>query len=386
MTAVPPVALVTYSTKPRGGVVHTLALGEALHRLGHDVRVVALGDPEAGFFRAVEVPATVVPAPAAEGSLEEKVERNTQALAESLCRIGPSYPVLHAQDCIAARAVTRARQGGLRSVSVRTVHHVDDFCSAVLMDCQRQAILEPDVVLTVSEHWRVLLAADYGVKARVVRNGVDAGRFSRVPPDVAEGMRQRWGVRGHLVLSVGGIEPRKGSAQLVRALSLLADRLPSRPVLAVLGGHSFQDHRAYRQSVLDDLPGLGLEIGRDVLELGMVPDADVPIWYAAADVLAFPSTKEGFGLAVIEAMSAGLPVVTTDLPVFREYLTPGVDALMVPVGNPEALAAALERAISDEGVRATLRAGGRGVAARFTWEASARDHAQLYARLACEPR
>ena len=94
-------------------------------------------------------------------------------------------------------------------------------------------------------------------------------------------------------------------------------------MLAVVGGHSFQDYRAYRDRVLASLPGLGLRLDDDVVLLGTVPDAELPAWYAAADVLAFPSTKEGWGLAVLEAMSAGLPVVASDLPVFREYLHPG---------------------------------------------------------------
>ena len=59
----PEVVLLTYSTRPRGGVVHTLALAEALHRLGEPVHLMALGDPKAGFFRAVQVPYTIVPAP-----------------------------------------------------------------------------------------------------------------------------------------------------------------------------------------------------------------------------------------------------------------------------------------------------------------------------------
>jgi len=125
-----------------------------------------------------------------------------------------------------------------------------------------------------------------------------------------------------LVLSVGGIEPRKGSDTLVRALAVLA-REGLRPVLAVVGGHSFQDHRAYREAVLAELPVLGLELGVDVVPVGTVADDDMSAWYADADILAFPSVKEGFGLAVLEAMSAGVPVVTSDLPVFREYLVGG---------------------------------------------------------------
>jgi glycosyltransferase involved in cell wall biosynthesis len=104
-------------------------------------------------------------------------------------------------------------------------------------------------------------------------------------------------------------------------------------------------------------------------------------WYGAADVLAFPSVKEGFGLAVLEAMSAGLPVVTSDLPVFREYLVPDRDALLVGLGDVEGLAGALLSVLQDGGRRAALVRAGRAVADRFTWQESARRHLQVYAGL-----
>lgn len=360
--------------------MHTLALADALYDLGHPVQVLALGDPGAGFFRPVRAPVTIVPGPPGGGSLEEKVAASIDALTASLSRIDAD--VLHAQDCISARAAARVRDGGASVTVVRTVHHVDDFTSAVLMDCQREAILEPDVVLAVSEVWRRTLQTDYGVPAEVVPNGVDVERYAAASRLRAVELRRSVGAGERpLVLSVGGIEPRKGSDTLVRALSVLV-RQGVRPVLTVVGGHSFQDHRAYQEAVLAQLPELGLELGVDVVMVGTVADDDMPAWYAAADVLAFPSVKEGFGLAVLEAMSAGVPVVTSDLPVFREYLVADRDALLVPVGDVAELTAALRAALFDERVRARLVAAGAGVARRFTWRASAERHRELYAGLA----
>jgi glycosyltransferase-like protein len=265
---------------------------------------------------------------------------------------------------------------------VRTVHHVDDFSSRVLQDCQRAAILEPDVVLAVTEVWREILAADYGVRASVVPNGVDVARYASGSPRRAAELRASIGaVERPLLLSVGGLEPRKGSDNLVRALAAARRRSGPHPVLAVLGGHSFQDYRAYHDAVLAELPRLGLELGRDVVEVGTVPEADMPAWYRAADALAFPSVKEGFGLAVLEAMSAGLPVVTSDLPVFREYLVPGRDALLVPVGDVEALAEALLAVLTDGDLRVALAAAGRQLVQRYTWAGSARRHLEVYTAL-----
>lgn len=379
-----PVGLVTYSVKPRGGVVHTLALAEALHAAGYPVLVIALGDPAAGFFRPVAAPYTIIAAPPSLPTLEERVFANVDALAAALGPLTAEFGILHTQDCISARAACRVRDGaaGPPPVVVRTVHHVDDFTSPSLIDCQRQAILEPDRILVVSERWREILADEYLTSAEVVHNGVDVARFRSADPDLAAALRQRAGAANRpLILAVGGIEPRKGSDTLMAALRRLQGRPGRRPVLAVVGGHSFQDYREYRDRVLSSLPGLGLRLDDDVVLLGTVPDAELPGWYAAADVLAFPSTKEGWGLAVLEAMSAGLPVVASDLPVFREYLRPGRDALMVPVNDAAALAAALGTVLDDAALADRLRAAGYQVCARFTWDRCAAEHQRIYADL-----
>jgi glycosyltransferase-like protein len=383
-------ALVTHSTKPRGGLVHALGLAEELHRQGHPVQLVALGDPAVGLFRPTAVPHTVLPAPARGGSLEERVFASIDMLAEGLAGLGEEVDILHAQDCIAARAAVRVRDAGTPVSVVRTVHHVDDFTTPVLVTCQRKAILEPDRVLVVSQQWRRILRADYGVEPVVVPNGVDLGRFPRMPPAALAGLRARIGItdaRTFLFLAVGGVEPRKGSGYLFEALGRLRRELAMPVVLAVVGGHSFQDYAAYRDAALDSLPGLGLALGRDVVLLGTIGDEELAGWYQAADALAFPSVKEGWGLAVLEAMSQDLPVIATDLPVFREYLTDHVDALLPTVADAASLASAMRELATDPGLRERLRAGGRALLPRFTWQASARRHLEVYAEVrAASPR
>src|ERR1041384_2926005 len=108
------IALLTYSTRPRGGVVHTLALAEALAALGHDVTVWTLGRG-GGFFRPVDprVRLAVVPFPDHPGeSVGERILRSIALLRASFTP--RAYDVVHAQDCISANAVDRC---------VRTVHH-----------------------------------------------------------------------------------------------------------------------------------------------------------------------------------------------------------------------------------------------------------------------
>lgn len=359
------VAMLTYSTKPRGGVVHTLALAEALAEQGVDVHVFALG--EEGFFRPVKVPHTLFGFTVEGDTLEEKVFACIDAMTAGLAGVAGQYDILHAQDCISARAATQVHPR-----VVRTVHHVDDFTTPVLIDCQRRSIVEPGHVLVVSEHWRRVLLTEYGVAAQVVRNGVDPARIAPITDARRAGLRASVGAQDRfLLLAVGGIEPRKGSKTLFRALGLLRG---DKPVLAVVGGHSFRDHEPYRRQALALLPGLGLDVRR----LGTVSEEELAAWYRSADALAYPSIEEGFGLAVLEAQVADLPVVASDLPVFREFLTHGRDALLPAVGDPVALAAALEQIMTDRDLRATLIQGGRQVVPRFTWAASAARHAEIY--------
>jgi glycosyltransferase-like protein len=385
----PPVLLVCHSTRPRGGLVHTLSLGEALLAQGIDVRLVALGDPAAGLFRPTPLPHSIVAAPPPAPTREERVFDAVDALEAGLAGLCPSgAAVLHAQDCIAARAACRIRDGHVgparpETVVVRTVHHVDDFTTPALIECQQRAILDPDRLLVVSVHWRGLLANDYGVDTTVVRNGVDPDRFGAGTPGERERFRGRAGAGPDtfLVLTVGGIEPRKGSVTLLEAMAGVAVRANGsgpRPVLAVVGGHTFFDYRAYRDAALARLPELGLVEGRDVLLLGTVSEADLGAWYRAADAFAFPSVKEGFGLVVLEALAAGLPVVASDIPVFAEYLEDGHSALLVPPGDSAALAAALGRLAGDPALRRRLADGGRPLVDRFTWAASAAAHREIY--------
>lgn len=382
------IALVSYSTRPRGGVVHTLHLAEALHQLGEHVEIVALGDPDVGWFTDVTVPYTIVPAPPWLPTLEQRVFAAVDTLADALREVAGSHDILHTQDCISARAAARVRDEGRPVTVVRTVHHVDDFTTPALVDCQRQAILEPDEVLVVSRYWRQVLARDYGVVATVVHNGVDADRFAQ-SPEPWSAARLRASVRAAdrpLVLAVGGIEPRKGSMDLFEALASLRREMKTAPVLAIVGGHSFQDHQAYRDRALARAVSLGLVLDHDIVQLGTVIDAELPAWYHAADVLAFPSVSEGWGLAVLEALAAGLPTVVTDIPVFREYLTDGAGVLMTPPSNPAALAGALSAILTDRSLAARLSAAGPAVARRFPWSASAEQHRAVYVRLAPAPR
>lgn len=380
MADFPRVALTTYSTKPRGGVVHTLELAEALRAAGVDTTVVAMGPPGSAFFRKVSAPIEIIEVPAWQDDLEDRVFSWIDAMEIGLKKLSDRFDIVHSQDCISARAAARVRDAGAGFTLVRTVHHVDDFTTQALIDCQRNAILEPDKVLVVSKQWQRQLRDDYGVDATIVTNGVRSERFSRtISPARRAELRKRVGAGDRFMfLAVGGIEPRKGSRHLIDALAQLKRDRENSPMLAVIGGHSFQDYREYREGVLNSLPSLGLELGRDVVLLGTVDDAEFPEWFHAADACAFPSVNEGWGLVILEAASAGLPVVASDIDVFKEFLVNGKDALLTKVGDPQSLAAGMSALLDNPALARRLADNGPHLAARYQWGQTATQHTSIY--------
>jgi glycosyltransferase-like protein len=378
------IALLTYSTRPRGGVVHTLALAEALVALGAavDVWTLARGG-DGGFFRAVDprVGLRMVPFPdVPEESVGRRIVRSIAVLADAFD--GAGYDAVHAQDCISANAVLDAagpggsdRGGSDRGGSdqpakcVRTIHHLDTFTTPELAACHERAVVAPRAHVCVSAAVAAEVERGWGIRPVVIANGVDAARFAAAADDHAA--RRAWGDRlGRYVLAVGGIEPRKGTADLVEAMALVRRARPELS-LVVAGGETLFDYRGYRETVLDRAARLGVS----PQILGPVAHDALPALVAQAEVFAFPSTKEGFGLAALEALAAGVPVVARDLPVLREVLGPAARyAATVDELGAALLAAAGRR-------DATTVARGRALAARRTWADAARAHLALYRRL-----
>lgn len=170
------------------------------------------------------------------------------------------------------------------------------------------------------------------------------------------------------VMAVGTVEPRKDLPGLVDALDLASEAGHRIPLVHV--GPDGWGAEAFAQRVATS--------ATDVRRLGRVSDDDLRDLYAAARLVAYPSVYEGFGFPVLEAMSAGVPVVTTTDPAIAEIA--GDAALLAPVRDTEALAQALVRGWEDEALRSQLIERGAERVERYRWDRCVDGLVDLYRR------
>jgi len=195
-------------------------------------------------------------------------------------------------------------------------------------------------------------------------------------PDTADVVAARLGLPPRYVLAVGTLEPRKGIDVLLEALA--SESGPDLPLVLVgqRGWGSVDSEAATR------LPPDRVRL------LGRVTDPELAVVLHRAAVLAVPSRAEGFGLPLLEAMAAGVPVVHSDAPALVEVA--GGAGATVRREDPAALALALRAVLADPAKAAVMVAAGRARAQRFSWEHAARRvwavHVKLYRARASPPR
>ena len=374
------IAILTHSTNPRGGVVHALELGDALTRLGHAATVFAPDAAGAGFFRPTLCQTSLVDASAVGRNVRVMVEtRVADYLRHFESGENRRFDVWHAQDGISANVLAILK--GRRRISgfARTVHHVDAFDDERLNALQWRGIRAADHLLVVSRAWQKWLAVEHGREACCVGNGVDTKRFSPVPDAADIELRARLALPSGVpvFLAVGGVEERKNTIRILQAFIALRSHAPSARLL-IVGGASLLDHDDYQARFADVLAQSGTA-AEAVTRTGTWPQELMPALYRAATALVFPSTREGFGLVVLEALASGVPVITSRLPPFTEYLGDG-DVLWCDAFDSASIAAAMGRSLGKKR-RGKLIARGRHIAARHGWDATARAHLATYEML-----
>ncbi|MFO7192926.1 MAG: glycosyltransferase family 1 protein [Thermocrispum agreste] len=206
-------------------------------------------------------------------------------------------------------------------------------------------------------------------KLRLITEGVDHDRFRPGDPDQAwHHLMTRYQVRKPFVLFVSSLWRYKNCHGLIEAFARAKPQLGDDMQLVVVGAG--RDAGYVRE--LHDLAGR-LGVAGDVVWIGAIPQAETVWFYRCAEVFAYPSFNETFGLPILEAMATGCPVVTSDVTAMPE--TAGDAALLADPGSPESIAEALIQATKDSNA---LRERGFAHAAKFTWEATAEQTLQVY--------
>ncbi len=213
----------------------------------------------------------------------------------------------------------------------------------------------------------------------VIYDGFDLDGFLARPVEEPAALRARYGIAAtaRVVACIGGIQRRKGQLDLVEAAAPLAREFPDL-VFALAGGAGDAEYLAVLEA---RIAALGIE--SHIRRIGV--EANIRNLLSVSEALVHPSHSEGLGLAILEAMAAGLPVVATRCGGPEELVEDGVSGFLTPVGSPRDLAATLRRVLADpEGARTM----GRAAAARaraFSPGTMARRTEEVYRGLVRPP-
>ena len=305
------------------------------------------------------------------------LEAQYRATVRVARRIGAN--VVHAHWAIPTgpAAVQAARRLGLPSVI--TMHGGDVYVNPsqgydyplrwYVRPTLRWTLRSASALSAITEDCRqhALRAGAPDDSIRIVFNGTDLVRFS--PSDGADKAQETL-YGPHMVFACRQLFPRKGIRFLIEAAAQIKPRFPDLKV--VIAGDGFER---------PELEALAhrLGIGADVTFLGWVANTELPPYYRSAAISVIPSLEEGFGIPAAEAMGCETPVVATDAGGLPEVVEHGVTGLVVPRGDANALAAAMESLLADPVRWRRMGVAGRERVLRlFDWDRTAEQFETIY--------
>jgi phosphatidylinositol alpha-mannosyltransferase len=355
-----------YAWDAPGGVqVHVRELADHLAGRGHEVLIVAPADARTAdrdvrvVGRPVRIPygGKVAPISFSPGSWRR--------IRETLRVFEPD--VVHAHEPLSPSTSMLVVRAATTPV-VATFHagHDRSRLMSAAAPLLRSTFRKLDARIAVSRAAAAFLATAFRAPVEIVPNGIDAGRWARHAVEPIAGLPP-----GRRILWASRLDPQKGFPLLVRAFATLAGEIEDAQLVVVGDG---RDRHA-----VDALPPA---IRERVTMVGAVPNADLPPYHAAADVFVAAATgHESFGVILVEALAAGLPVVATDIAGYREVVRDAIDGILVPPGDAAALAAAVGRVLREPELAARLAAAGPSRAAAFSWDEVAPRIEEIYERV-----
>ncbi|MFZ2420694.1 MAG: glycosyltransferase family 4 protein [Anaerolineae bacterium] len=350
---------------PGGVTKHVIGLAQALERRGHFVRVLAPCSAPPASLAAIGLDGTlqsvsshVLSWPYAGAVSHISVDPRIAGRIRSLLA-ADAFDIMHVHEPLApgvswAALAAAHRYPGMRVVG--TFHAYREGPNR-LYRCVRplwraaMRLLDGHVAVSTATaaFWNQFVNASF----RLIPNGIDAQLLRTVAPE-----RDRLGAH---VLFVGRLEPRKGLDVLLRAWRQV-ERQHADARLTIAGAYTRQDEATYRRQAAE----LAL---RRIRFVGPQSEASLAACYRQADIVCAPARGfESFGLVILEAMAAGVPVVASDIAGYRTLVTPDRDGLLVPAGDDARLATALTALLRDPERRRCLGEQGRLTARRYTWD------------------
>jgi phosphatidyl-myo-inositol alpha-mannosyltransferase len=356
-----------YSWDDAGGVqVHVRELSRRLDAAGHPVLVLAPArrGPRAGepWFspagRPLDIPYNSSNAPI------DPRPWSRRAIAELIAGFGPD--VIHAHEPLTPSTSMWATLEAGPVPVVATFHSAArrslafDLAAPLLRRVARRLSAR----IAVSEAAAAFVRKRIGGAFEVIPNGVDVARFrAAVPAEVGEGTK---------LLFVGRLDARKGFKIAVEAFRIAAASREDLRLIVVGDGP--------QRDLVESLPA---PLRRRVLMVGAVPHVEIPAYYGACDLYLGPAIGgESFGIVLVESMAAGLPLVASDIPGYREVVADGREGLLVPPGDAAAVAAAVDRILGDPALAGRLANAGLARARGYDWSAVTPRIEEIYRRVA----
>ncbi len=284
----------------------------------------------------------------------------------------PGVTLFHATEHLLPR-LTRARSVfTLHDVAYRLYPRYHLLQNRLYLGLMMPRFLaRAEAVICVSEHTRRDALRFYRLdpaKLHVIPEGVEPRFRPAADPAALAPLRARYQLPQRFILYVGTIEPRKNLPVLLEAYAALRRRLPA-VGLVIVGSKGW-----LYESFFQTLARLKLEA--HVTLAGYVPEADLPGLITLAEVFAYPSEFEGFGLPPLEAMACGVPVACSNASSLPEVV--GEAGLLLPPHDVAAWRTGLEALLTRPELRADLRARGLARAQPFTWERAAQRTLAVY--------
>jgi phosphatidylinositol alpha-mannosyltransferase len=364
------IALVSpYDYAYPGGVVnHISHLYHQFTKMGHDVKIITPCSSPDVSGRGQDLITLGKPFPIPSGG---SIARSTLSpiLSSSIGAIlyREGFDIIHLHEPLGSTLTLTALRVS-RSVNVATFHacHREPRGYQMMKPFVMRWFKKLDGKIAVSKPAMRFISKHFPGDYQIIPNGIDLEHFSAQVPPI-----ERFCDGKSNILFVGRLEKRKGLTYLLSAYKKVKKELPNSRLIVVGTGRRQKYEKLVRTQNLED-----------VVFTGYVSNEDLPSYYHTADLFCAPATgEESFGIVLLEAMAAAKPIVASAIEGYASVMSHGVEGLMVPPQDEQALATAIIHLLSDEPLRQEIGARGRLKAEEYSWPNIARRVNEYYGSL-----